>query len=90
MVVTAQQVSDQEIGTYGESKQIIEEILGFIGEGETPGQVGKPETLIAEDSEIVEEGHPLKILRITRDATIFRNFIMINVCKVISKRKFLE
>jgi class 3 adenylate cyclase len=40
---------------YGESKQIIEEILEFLGEGETPEQVDKTETLAAEDSEIVEQ-----------------------------------
>jgi class 3 adenylate cyclase/pimeloyl-ACP methyl ester carboxylesterase len=40
---------------YGESKQIIEEILEFLGEGETPGQVDKTETLAAEDTEIVEQ-----------------------------------
>ena len=40
---------------YGESKQIIEAIQEFIGEGETPGQVDKTETLAAEDSEIVEQ-----------------------------------
>ena len=40
---------------YGESKQIIEAIQEFLGEGETPGQVDKTETLAAEDSEIVEQ-----------------------------------
>lgn len=40
---------------YGESKQIIEEILEFLGEGETLGQVDRADTLAAEDSEIVEQ-----------------------------------
>jgi len=40
---------------YGESQQIIEEILEFLGKGETPGQFDETETFAAEDSEIVEQ-----------------------------------
>jgi class 3 adenylate cyclase len=40
---------------YGKTNEIIEEILEFLGVGETPGQIDKTDTVIAEDSEIVEQ-----------------------------------
>jgi class 3 adenylate cyclase/pimeloyl-ACP methyl ester carboxylesterase len=40
---------------YGESNKIIEEILEFLDEGETSGQVDKTEAIAAEYSEIVEQ-----------------------------------
>ena len=39
----------------GNSNEIIEEILEFLGVGKTPGQIDKTDTLASEDSEIVEQ-----------------------------------
>ena len=40
---------------HGKTNEIIEEILEFLGVGDTPGQIDKTDSLAAEDSEIVEQ-----------------------------------